>query len=347
MKKILMAILLIIFIMVGCVKPIQVEDTNFSDLTKSQKELLIRLIATGYNMGGNYSFEELKNKTNSTVYDDNVLEFYKYFINEISYTTKTKSLEDKPNYDPIIKNYIKNITENNFKNNSSDIFLIDYFDEKIPAKSTKNYNYLNPTLITEYEKRDLLVDKVYKKIKEYYNSSSTFKAWFDYFYPDKTLTEEDMKKYSEFLVDMAYTYTHSNIELNRLHNTSSELYPKRINLNHIPVELILAVIMQESRFFPGSFRAEIRDNKIYALSFGLTHVLIDADFLYISETDEKIGDGNKGERNFDLISYFYLGNIRNEETYFSDWDLVTIRGSILYSLIYMDMLYQKLIKYID
>lgn len=349
-KNILIIIISLIFVFASCTKIIsKVEDTNFSDLTQNQKELLIRLIATGYNKGGNYTFDKLKElaDTPGYDYDDNVLEFYKYFVGEIANTTKTKSLSEDVHYNPKIKEYIKNITENNFKNNSSDVFLIDYYDAEIPTNSTKSYSNLNPTKITSYEKRDALVDRLYRKLKEYYdNSNTTFKLWFDYYYPDKSLSDLDIKKYSEYIVDIAYTYTHSNIELSRLHFTSSELYPMNIKLNDIPVELVLAIIMQESRFFPGSFRAEIDNNeKIYALSFGLTHVLIDADFLWIANSDDSIGDGNIGERNFDLISYFYLGNKRNEETYFSDWDLVTIRGSILYSLINLDMLYQKLIKY--
>lgn len=352
MKKIILLILLLIFIFNSCVNFFpksedQVIDTNFSDLTNEQKELLIRILATGYNEGGNYTFDKLKELANTPGYnyDDNVLEFYKYFIGEIDDPDKaTKSLSDDPHYHPTIKNYIKNITEQNFKNNSSSVFLIDYYDENIPVNSNKEYSNLNPSIIKEYDKRDFLINRVYNKIKDYYNSSSTFKKWYDYYYSGIVLTDDDIRKYSEYLVDVAYSYTNSNIELNRLKDTSSELYPQKVILKHIPVELILAIIMQESRFFPGSFRAEItNDNEIYALSFGLTHVLIDADFLYISTQYDYIGDGKKGERDFDLISYFYLGNNRNEETYFSDWDLVTIRGSILYSLIYLDMLYQKFI----
>ncbi|WP_129408114.1 hypothetical protein [Marinitoga lauensis] len=352
MKKLFFYIMLtsIILIVSACIKtPEYIEDTNFSDLTQEQKEELIRLIATGYNKGGGSSFESLEATANlsSYTYDDNVLLFYKYFTGEIYNTTKSKSLSDDPHYDPIIKNYIKNITENNFKDNSSSVFLINYYDKKIPTQSAEDFLKLNPNIINSYEKREFLVERVYNKIKEYYNSSSTFRKWFDYYYPDKSLSDIDIKKYSEFLVDVAYAYTHSNIELNRLHYTGSELYPEKVILKHIPVELVLAIIMQESRFFPGSFRAELDGDNIYALSFGLTHILIDSDFLYISSTNNNIGDGDKGERNFDLISYFYLGNNRNEETYFSDWDLVTIRGSILYSVIYLDMLYQKLIKYIN
>ncbi|KAF2956682.1 hypothetical protein [Marinitoga sp. 38H-ov] len=346
MRKIYVYIIILLLIILNssCLKNIpKVEDTNFSDLTNTQKELLIRVIATGYNRGGNKTFEELLKYANENgyIYDDNVLEFYKYFVGEINNTTKTKSLSDDPHYNPKIKNYILNIINDQFKNNSPNVF--DNYDEIIPTNSSKKYPELNPNIITSFEKREFLVNRLYNKIKEYYNTSSTFKSWFEYFYPNENLTDIEIKKYSEYLVDVAYTYTNSNIELNRLHNTSSELYPSLIKLNHIPVELILAIIMQESRFFPGSFRAEIDNNNIYALSFGLTHTLIDADFLGIASTDNTIGDGNKGERNFDLISYFYLGNNRNEETYFSDWDLVTIRGSMLYALIYLDMLYQKYI----
>ncbi|KLO21766.1 hypothetical protein [Marinitoga sp. 1155] len=352
MKLKIIFILILVFILSSCIKqPIKVEDTNFNDLTNSQKELLIRLIATGYNRGGGYSFENLKKLANENGddYDDNVLYNYKYFIGKINTPpTKVISVKSLVSDDDRIKEYVNNII-NRFSDNSNKNFFIDAFDSKIPTNPIKNdrdFEFLNPNTIKSYEKRDFLVNKVYNLIKRDYSNNYLFKYWYDKFFKDITFNDDNILFYSKFLVDIAYAYTNSDIELKRLQYTGSELYPEVIKLNHIPVELILAIMYQESKFFPGSFRAEISNGNIYALSFGLTHVLIDADFLYISNTDETIGDGDKGERSFDLISYFYLGNNRNEETYFSDWDLITIRGSILYSAIYLDMLYQKLIKYI-
>ncbi|NUV00325.1 hypothetical protein XO12_09570 [Marinitoga sp. 1154] len=348
MKLKIIFILILVFILSSCIKqPIKVEDTNFNDLTNSQKELLIRLIATGYNKGGNLTFEELKERSNYD-YANNILNNYKYFIGEITtLPTKVISVKSLVSDDDRIKEYVNNIM-NRFSDNSNKNFFIDAFDSKIPTnpqKEDKTFDYLNPKININYDKRDVLVKKVYDLIKRDYTKEYFFYDWYYKFF-STDFSDEEILEYSKFLVDIAYAYTNSDIELKRLQYTGSELYPEVIKLNHIPVELILAIMYQESKFFPGSFRAEISNGNIYALSFGLTHVLIDADFLYISNTDETIGDGDKGERSFDLISYFYLGNNRNEETYFSDWDLITIRGSILYSAIYLDMLYQKLIKYI-
>jgi len=112
--------------------------------------------------------------------------------------------------------------------------------------------------------------------------------------------------------------------------------------------MVLAFFVQESRLLPGSFRAEISSNKnIYAVSFGLAHTLIDADFLEIATAHDDIGNNDAGGRNFDIISSRYLGNTAKEKTYFSDYDLLTVRGSLLYSSIFMQLLYQKLITYKD
>lgn len=105
--------------------------------------------------------------------------------------------------------------------------------------------------------------------------------------------------------------------------------------------------VQESRLLPGSFRAEISSKNIYAVSFGLAHTLIDADFLEIAAAYDDIGNNDAGGRNFDIISNRYLGNIAKQKTYFSDYDLLTVRGSLLYSSIFMQLLYQKLITYKD
>ncbi|MCP5465126.1 MAG: hypothetical protein H7A31_00340 [Thermotogae bacterium] len=87
---------------------------------------------------------------------------------------------------------------------------------------------------------------------------------------------------------------------------------------------------QESRFFPGSYRAEVINNNI------------DADYLYIANGTDIGNSTTKDRRNFMIISEFYFGNTSETEDYFSDWDLMTVRGSVLYTLIYSELCYRKL-----
>ncbi|APT75616.1 hypothetical protein XO10_03430 [Marinitoga sp. 1135] len=340
-------IILLIFVLFfsSCIKKAEpIVDTNFSDLSDNQKEILIRVMAAAYNAGENRDFKDILNNyvySTSYTYDENIWGNYKYFTGLSNIMpTKNLTLKDIDSEDKRIEIYVGNIM-NNYINNSNSVKLIDAFDEKIPVnpqKTDRDFSNLNPELLSSYEKRDFLVERVYNLISRDYNDKYLFRTWYDKYFSEE-LTNEEIRKYAEYIVDVAYTYTHSNIILEN--KTSYD--PPKVYLNHIPVELALAIIYQESKFFPGTFRAEIRDNKIYAISFGLSHILIDADFLYIASSNDDIGDGIIKQYKFNQISSYYLGNNLNEETYFSDWDLITIRGSILYELIFLDSLYQKFI----
>ena len=311
----------------------------------------IRYIATAYNRGIENSFSDIKEIADSVSYhyDDNVLEYFKYFNGEISLETlNTKRLliiKATEPYDPRIKNYIISAIQE-FTNHSASNTMIDQYDEDIPTdpkqvSSKSEYSKFNPTIITSYEKREFLVDRVYKLIKNDYDSFGLFRSWYDEFYPGESFSDNDVRCFAKLLVDVAYTYVHSGISLPRLHSTSSDSYPEIIELSQIPVELLLAIAYQESRFFPGSYRAEIENENIYALSLGLTHILIDSDYLNFASENKDIGDNIKSNYTFGQISYYYLGNSLNSEDVFSDMDLLMIRGAFLYSSIYLDMIYQK------
>lgn len=339
---------LIIFFLAGC-------GGNINPPQNPLNDDLIRYMATAYNKGIEMNLNELKELANSTSYryDDEVLEYYKYFAGEIPLENlEIESLfltRATDTHDSRIKDYILSIVQN-FSNHSASITIIDQYDEKVPVapkKSLEQTKYIeyNPTLLDSYEKRNGLIDRVYRLIKRDYDSLGLFRKWFEEFYPGETMSDNDIRTFSEFLVDVAYTYTNSGVSFARLYTTSSDSYPENIQLDHIPVELLLAIAYQESRFFPGSYRAEISNGNIYALSFGLTHILIDSDRIDISSTNGDIGDGINERYTFEQISYYYLGNSLGDETYFSDKDLLMIRGAFLYSAIYLDMIYQKLYQY--
>ncbi|BBE30537.1 hypothetical protein OSSY52_06780 [Tepiditoga spiralis] len=362
MKK--MIYLILIFVMLGLSSCIKIDiklpdDTNFSDLTVNQRDNFIRYIYTAYNKGAGYDFDKLKSYADDAnyKYDDNVLAFYKYLVGEYTLNDiKTRVPFDgtDKHYDERIITYIKSIItrfQTDVNNTTSTNWFIGTFNEKVPSMPSKynsSFNYLNPELTTAYDKRTELINRVYDLLKYYYGSDSVylFGEWFKEYFPTKSLSDTELKEYATYLVDCANAYTNTNLTLNRKQSTTSTFYKEKVIIKDVPVELLLATSIQESRLFPGSFRAEVINDNIYAVSFGLTHTLIDADFLYLSDSNQDIGDDSKGERNFDLLSYWYFGNNRNEETYFSDWDLMTVRGSFLYASTFLELIYQKYISFI-
>lgn len=329
------------------------EEENFKGLTKTQEEKLVRYAYTAYNKGYNYTFEQIKGFADNPSYiaDDNVLAFYKYLNGEVTLDSiKTRSEDrEKDKYDSRVADYIKEIyskLSGSLSNQNSD-GIFNKFDDEVPVKANKyrtdHKNNFNPPLIP-FSNRTFLVTRV-KDLLDYYKTSSEF------FKPHfaKVFTESvdtfDTQKYSEMLVDLSYAYIGSNLSFTS--SIDNSFFRSSVIIKDIPVEMVLAFFVQESRLLPGSFRAEISSENIYAVSFGLAHTLIDADFLEIAAAHDDIGNNDAGGRNFDIISSRYLGNTAKQKTYFSDYDLLTVRGSLLYSSIFMQLLYQKLITYKD
>ncbi|MFN3283913.1 MAG: hypothetical protein ACK40Q_06725, partial [Pseudothermotoga sp.] len=134
--------------------------------------------------------------------------------------------------------------------------------------------------------------------------------------------------------------SYSFVSLTRLRSTSSTFYRESVDLSKIPVELMLAIAYKESRFFPGSFRAEAYQDRVEAISMGLCHILIDADTLGLDYPD--IGNGRVDMRTFELISYYYLGNDYGEKNVFDEFDLLQLEGNTLVSMIYLSLIYERL-----
>lgn len=347
MKKSLFFILLlsIIFIFSSCVmlndifnfEEDFVEDTlAFYDLPLEDQYEIVEIVATAYNAGGNKDYNTIVEISNyaTYTYDDNVLDYFKYFTGKTNTPKTLKSFYDIPNRIPELTNYIINITENE-KDNSDSNFLINLYDFDIPK-----YNFKNSDLET-YVNEDFLVERIKYFIMNY---SYEFDTWFEEYYPTETVNDSLIEEYARYLVRLAKTYTRSEISLDRLISTPSELYPSNITLKNIPVELIISIMAQESHFFPGSYRGEIDSSEvIQTISYGLTHFLLDADFIYFSSSISNIGNGALESYNFNQISKFYLGNDDLQENIFSDWHLVSTKGNVLYSNIFLEMIWSKFI----
>lgn len=339
-------LLSIIFIFSSCVmlndifnfEEDYVEDTlAFYDLSESDQYEIVEIVATAYNAGANNDYNTIVEISNyaTYTYDNNVLDYFKYFTGKSDNPKTLKSFYDIPNRLPELTNYIKNVTINE-KDNSDSNFLIDLYDFSIPR-----HNYATNSLEV-YSNEDFLVERIKYFIMNY---SYEFDTWFEEYYPTETVNDSLIEEYARYLVRLAKTYTRSEISLDRLISTSSELYPSNITLKNIPVELIISIMAQESHFFPGSYRGEFPEDstKIETISYGLTHFLLDADFIYFSSTNSNIGNGSLESFNFNLISKYYLGNSNLQEDIFSDWHLVSTKGNVLYSNIFLEMIWSKFI----
>lgn len=345
------------------------ELINFSHLGNHRDEM-IRYVYTAYNIGAGRSIESLIDKANDPTYNNanNVLYFYKYLIGEEPlenikplvvydefYTSVPFDGIDLHFYEPIQNYILDTVNSQDFQDNNHSNFLLKTYDQVVPInpkETDKKFNNLNPELIKNYPNRTFLINRTYDLLKYYHNLTGvySFGRWFKEFHKEEydNYTDIDIHEYAEFLVDLAYSYTHNNMSLP--YNRKSNFIPWKygndsIIFNNIPIEMLLATLIQESRLFPGSFRAETQyidgEQIIYAISFGLSHTLIDAHLLPISKEDNKIGLQERQSRNFNIISSFYLGNNSFQENYFSHWDLLSIRGSYIYSLAYLELVYRR------
>lgn len=279
-----------------------------------------------------------------------------------------------------IGNILKNSTYENYDEVGYDNWLINYFDSEIPTNNQDNPPNIdfNPD-INSYPSNNTEViffkDKIKDLIEYYLKDGNMFDLWYDFYansYTDsnsgitynaifdknnEVLTDEVITEYSEYLARIALTYINKVDSFNRLFSVSGEpwKYGDSINFKkNIPVELFLAVLFQESNFVPFSYRTEVSDNNIHGVSYSLSHILIDSDRLSISNSHPDIGDydgtiGDKediGDKTFSIMSWIYFGNEdkwgEGSTNVFMNWDLVSIRGSVLFSLTYLNVLRNKL-----
>jgi hypothetical protein len=347
----------------------------------TERDNFIRYMAVMYNKGYNLSFETAKSISEGSgyTYDDFVLAYYKYFIGELNLVqvkdlktyvnvgtvtsastpttapkpTETKPVEKQPevlNYRDDVKEYVSRIFESfiDARSNCKSSGMLDYFDELVPVDNTY-YRELyklkyNPVLKDDYPERTDLVFRMNKLMDYYFElSASSFKSWFAYIFPGKKFSEQDINAYSKYLVDVAYAYSNSFLTFYSPVVPMESFFKQKVIIYDIPAELILAFLVAESRLVPFSFRVEQKGNYAYAVSMGLSHILIDADLLEIDYPE--FGNKKVDRYTFDFISSYYLGNSFGKEDIFSDMDLLTVRGSTLYCSIMLELIYQRLYDY--
>lgn len=288
----------------------------------------IRYIATAYNKGFSRSSEGIKiySMKESYLYDDFILNYYKYFLGkmELRDVLKSKTIISNKPFVPT-KEYLKRSME--FKTYLNNIIIKNknIIYEKLPILNKKSKK-LNPTIITKYKKREALKERVYKLLKAY------------------KISIDDLNKYSEALVDYSYTYLNSNMTFYKKYSISSDFFKEKVVVKDIPVELLLSFMVAESRLRPYSYRIEMKNDKVYAFSIGFSHILVDADFAYISNINNNFGNDKFDMYNFNLLSSLYFGNEKNKENYMSDIDLISLRGSILYSSVLLQLIYEKIVR---
>ncbi|HOJ88658.1 MAG TPA: hypothetical protein PLD34_06690 [Pseudothermotoga sp.] len=315
MKRLLYFVMVLCAVIPGCIAN---QPVNLLS------ELQIRYITIMYNYGPFRSIEEIQRLAEQSDYDDDVLQYYEYFSGQIA-LEQTKQIE-KQAYNQRIKDYIK---QNLPTNNSDNCLFIDNFDDPLPVQVSLNEKVS--------EKQNLLSDRIYRLLKRDWQNMGLFRVWHEDFYGNG-ISDEDLRKYATLLAQVSSSYCSTVIK--RVQYTSSEFYRQYVDLSQIPAELLLAIAYKESRLFPASFRAEVYQDKIQAISLGLCHILVDADTLELDYPD--IGNQTVDMRTFELVSYYYLGNDYAEKNLFDEMDLIQLRGNTLLSLIQLSLIFERL-----
>ncbi len=316
MKKIFYTLVILLSLTYGCVK------NQPNDLLD---EPYIRYMAVMYNYGPGYSFERIKTLAEQSTYDDDVLSYYYYFRGKIN-LEQMKLMEKGEIYDERIR---KHIQENLPVDNSNGCLFIDNFDNPLAIEIFRKD--------TSSEIKSRLSERIYLLLLRDWENKGLFRIWYEDFY-ESEIDNEQLKEYADLLARVAGSY--SSVSLTRLRSTSSTFCKESVDLSKIPVELMLAIAYKESRFFPGSFRAEVHQDRVEAISVGLCHILVDADTLELNYPD--VGNGHFDMRTFELISYYYLGNDYGKKNVFNEFDLLQLEGNTLVSMIYLSLIYERL-----
>lgn len=327
---------------------------------------IIRLASNGY-IDGPRSIN-LNNIERS--YDTEIIYYLNYFLGNEDNPLYIDLVDDKKFQEKLIDErpfYFNQITANsavyNYIYNTIKIYGDDFLYKKIPFKYENEllYKIYNPSLNYNDEwffsnKRKFLIDRI-KRFLEIENNFF-WQQWetFKVFSPNITdyydfNDEEQLDYYIESLIDTIYIYINSDITFKSKYNETNDFY-KDVTINTVPIELVLSIFMRETKLFPFSFRFERREDyygnvRLAIISLGLGQMLADADLLNLGENSYNLGIGSimknysgapeKFSRyDFEIITEGYFNNDP-----FIDRDLFTIRGSVLYTTLYLQLLLNK------
>ncbi len=313
MRKILLSMIIIsivIFIVSGCI------NVNPISYSEQSYETMIQYAATLYNKGQYLSKDTVISYLNnpSYLYPREVVGYYRYFMgidpSLPTFTTdKSISTEDKAKLDDYIKN-----------------FTMSYWQENDPYISNITYK------VESYPNYTSLV----KKVKDIMTKpTNKFMEDVNEYYPD--FTTVDASNLAKFIVDTAIKVSKSNLIFSRKYDDKVFEKTVQIRSDYVKPELLLAFAMAETSFEPFAYKAEVnKDNKIYAISLGLSQILVD-----INKINNQIGltDVATPDR--------YTFEMLNEEYFSSKYEaneLFKIQTAELFKGVFLQLLFDRIIR---
>jgi hypothetical protein len=291
------------------VKPINPDEQAY--------ETMIKYVATLYNKGQYYTKDDVLKFLSdpSYTYPENVVAWYRYFLDLNSYAPKTfKSLTatQTEKFDNYVKEFNLTywITDNNL------ISSVTYDVKDYPGY----YDLLNKVkniMTTE-------TNAFWLRAKE--------------LYPDFTTANADVL--AEYIVDSAIKTSMSRLNFSRSYNDSVFESNVKIEKYIIKPELLLAFAMAETSFEPFAYRAEQNSSdKIYAVSLGLSQMLLNIglikDDVGLSDDEVYVASGN------------YTFGILNSNYFSSKYkasDLFKVQTADLFKAVFLQLLFDKIIR---
>ncbi|HBT39213.1 MAG: Uncharacterized protein XD58_1492 [Thermotoga sp. 50_1627] len=274
----------------------------------------LRFVVLAYRYGYNLDEEELSQIAKNTSYDDEVLAYYEYFkTGNLPKGVETRAAEI---YDQRILDILK---ESLPIDGTSTPAIVDAFDEHVPKSEWD----------PQIDRIDQnLLERVHTLLLNDWRIKGFFYSWCEKY--SIAVKEEDLESYAQFLVRACEAS--SKVVLKKTSHVSSSFFTDEVDLSLVPTELVLAICYVESKFFPGAFRCEIRNETVEAVSAGLGQILADADSL---TTQQDIGDGEKELYTFELLNVHYFENL------FNVTDLTQVKAGVFFSRTLLALLMQK------
>ena len=284
------------------------------DYSEQTYETMIKYVAVLYNKGQGTSESSATIYLNdpSYTYPQKIVDLYRDFMNLAANPPGYKDISGQD--ETKLKNYVEK-------------YKLDYWTSKDSTNCSKiTYNPSN------YPGYDNLVAKV-KNIMT--NSDNKFLTDVKILYPH--FTTEDASYLAKFIVESAIEISYSNFSFSR--SCDGEVFEQKvtINENFIKPELLLAFAAAESSFEPFAYRAEQNsDKKIYAVSLGLSQILLDINLI---NSDVGLTDiAGPGDYTFTLLNRNYFSNEYKAE------NLFRVQTAELFKATFLQLLFDRIVR---